>query len=168
MRVVLQRVSQASVTVEGKMISQINQGYLILLGIGQQDNEEKVKWLADKIVKLRIMADNKNKMNRSILDNQGAILVVSQFTLYANTNEGRRPSFTQAAEPTKAKKLYELFIQELKKMSKPGQILYLKSKDLPRLLKERGIIILSTSSGLMTIKEAAKKKIGGEALARIW
>ncbi len=116
MRVVLQRVSQASVTVEGKMISQINQGYLILLGIGQQDTEEKVKWLADKIVKLRIMADNKNKMNRSILDNQGAILVVSQFTLYANTNEGRRPSFTQAAEPTKAKKLYELFIQELKKL----------------------------------------------------
>src|SRR5690348_16369958 len=97
MRALLQRVSRASVTVDGQVVGQIGQGLMVLLGIGQGDSEKQVKMLADKIVQLRIFEDDEGKMNRSLLDIQGEILVVSQFTLYADTRRGRRPGFTSAA-----------------------------------------------------------------------
>lgn len=109
MRAVIQRVSRASVTVEGEVTGEIGRGLLVLLGIGQEDGEAQVKMLADKIVQLRIFEDEAGKMNRSLLDIQGEMLVVSQFTLYADTRRGRRPSFTSAAPPSLAIPLYERF-----------------------------------------------------------
>src|SRR5438034_3799655 len=109
MRALLQRVSRASVTVEGQVVGQIGQGLLVLLGIGQQDSELQVKTLADKIVYLRIFGDDEGKMNRSLLDIGGEVLVISQFTLYADTHRGRRPSFVGAAPPTLAEPLVERF-----------------------------------------------------------
>ncbi|SRR5579875_946316 len=113
MRALLQRVSHASVTVDGKVVGQIGQGLLVLLGVGQGDGEVQVKTLADKIVYLRIFGDDEGKMNRSLLDIGGEVLVVSQFTLYADTRRGRRPSFTDAASPVVAETLVEHFKEVL-------------------------------------------------------
>ncbi len=109
MRALLQRVSRASVTVDEKIVGHIGQGLLVFLGIGHEDNETKVKTLVDKIVQLRIFPDKQGKMNLSLLDIQGEVLVVSQFTLHADVSRGRRPSFTKAAPPSIAIPLYELF-----------------------------------------------------------
>ena len=109
MRALLQRVSHASVTVDEQVVGQIGQGLLVLLGVGRDDSEVQVKALADKIVYLRIFGDDEGKMNRSLLDIGGEVLVVSQFTLYADTRRGRRPSFTDAAPPVVAETLFELF-----------------------------------------------------------
>ncbi|GAC1424208.1 MAG: D-aminoacyl-tRNA deacylase [Ktedonobacteraceae bacterium] len=109
MRALLQRVSQASVTVGGQVVGQIGGGFLILLGIGQGDGEAQIKQLSDKIVHLRVFADEDGKMNRSLLDSGGQALVVSQFTLYADMHKGRRPSFIGAAAPTLADPLVERF-----------------------------------------------------------
>ena len=109
MRALLQRVSRASVTVEGQIVGHIGQGLLVLLGVGQGDSEAQVKNLADKIVYLRIFGDEAGKMNRSLLDIGGEVLVVSQFTLYADTRRGRRPSFIEAAPPALAEPLVERF-----------------------------------------------------------
>jgi len=109
MRALLQRVSHASVSVDGKVVSQIGQGLLVLLGVGQGDSEAQVKVLVDKIVYLRIFGDDEGKMNRSLLDIGGEALVVSQFTLYADMRRGRRPSFTEAAPPALAEPLVERF-----------------------------------------------------------
>jgi D-tyrosyl-tRNA(Tyr) deacylase len=105
----LQRVSHASVTVNDTIVGQIGQGLLILLGIGQDDSIVQAKALADKIVNLRIFEDEAGKMNRSLLDIHGEILAVSQFTLYADCQHGRRPGFTNAAPPSKAEPLFEQF-----------------------------------------------------------
>lgn len=109
MRALLQRVTQASVTVDNQIVGQIDQGLLILLGVGQGDGEVQIKTLVDKIVHLRIFADDEGKMNRSLLDIGGEALVVSQFTLYADTRRGRRPGFTNAAPPAAAEPLVERF-----------------------------------------------------------
>lgn len=109
MRALLQRVSRASVTVDEQIVGQIGQGLLVLLGVGQGDSEAQVKALADKIVQLRIFGDEEGKMNRSLLDIQGEVLVVSQFTLHADMRRGRRPSFINAAPPSIAEPLYERF-----------------------------------------------------------
>lgn len=109
MRALLQRVTHANVTVNGEIVGQIGPGLLILLGIGQQDGEAQVKMLTDKIVNLRIFEDDEGKMNRSVLDISGQILVVSQFTLYADVRKGRRPSFIRAAPPALAEPLVERF-----------------------------------------------------------
>jgi len=109
MRALLQRVSRASVTVDEQVVGQIGQGLLVLLGVGQDDSEVQVKTLADKIVHLRIFGDEDGKMNRSLLDIGGEVLVVSQFTLYADTRRGRRPGFTDAAPPSIAEPLVERF-----------------------------------------------------------
>ncbi|MCR4264074.1 MAG: D-aminoacyl-tRNA deacylase [Candidatus Roizmanbacteria bacterium] len=113
MRTVIQRVARASVSVDTKEVSSIGNGFLILLGIGKDDSEETIKKIAEKIIKLRIMSDENDKMNKSILDVDGEILVVSQFTLLADTSGGNRPSFINAASPDMARKLYELFVEEL-------------------------------------------------------
>lgn len=109
MRALLQRVSQASVTVDGQVVGQIGWGLLILLGVGQNDSETEVKLLSEKIAHLRIFEDEAGKMNLSLLDVGGSALVVSQFTLYADVRKGRRPSFTDAAPPTVAEPLVERF-----------------------------------------------------------
>jgi len=109
MRALIQRVSHASVTADGKVVGQIGHGLLVLLGVGQDDSEVQVKALADKIVYLRIFGDDEGKMNRSLLDIGGQVLVVSQFTLYADVRRGRRPSFTNAAPPSLAEPLVERF-----------------------------------------------------------
>ena len=109
MRALLQRVSRASVTVDERVVGQIGWGLLVLLGVGQGDSEAQVKILADKIVQLRIFGDEAGKMNRSLLDIQGEVLVISQFTLHADIRKGRRPSFIDAAPPSIAESLYERF-----------------------------------------------------------
>src|SRR5713101_2746537 len=109
MRALLQRVSRASVTVDEQVVGQIGQGLLVLLGVGQGDSEVQVKTLADKIVHLRIFGDEEGKMNRSLLDIGGEVLVVSQFTLYADVRRGRRPGFVDAAPPAVAEPLVERF-----------------------------------------------------------
>lgn len=114
MRVVIQRVSKASVTIEGKVTSEIKTGFLILLGIESEDSHEDSTWLCGKIARLRVFSDETGAMNRSILDIQGEILVVSQFTLHASTKKGNRPSFIKAARPETAIPLYQTFIQQLK------------------------------------------------------
>lgn len=114
MRVVLQRVKEAKVTVEDKVVGQIQKGIVLLVGAKIGDTEEDVKYLADKCVNLRIFEDQDQKMNLSAKDVGTEVLVVSQFTLYADTSKGRRPSFTNALEPTSAERLYLRFIEEIK------------------------------------------------------
>jgi len=109
MRVVLQCVSQGRVSVGGQTIAEIGPGIVILLGIGPQDGEEQLNYLVDKIVNLRIFEDDQGKINLSLLDIKGEAIVVSQFTLYADTRKGRRPSFTDAAPPEIARPLVEQF-----------------------------------------------------------
>ena len=113
MRAVIQRVKEASVTVDGKVIASVGKGFLILLGIETADNQDDIGWLSSKIVKLRVFGDDNGAMNNSITDVDGDILVVSQFTLHASTKKGNRPSFIKAARPEQAIPLYELFVQDL-------------------------------------------------------
>jgi D-tyrosyl-tRNA(Tyr) deacylase len=115
MRALIQRVSRASVTVENEVVGKIGEGLLVFLGIGLDDTETTVKPLVDKIVQLRIFPDQQGKMNLSLLDIEGEVLVVSQFTLHADVSRGRRPSFTKAAPPSIAIPLYELFKATCKK-----------------------------------------------------
>ena len=110
MRAVVQRVSEASVTVEGKVISYIDEGLLVLLGIEEADTEEDIEWLCNKIVNLRIFNDDNGVMNRSLLDVNGDAILVSQFTLHASTKKGNRPSYIKAAKPDVAIALYERFV----------------------------------------------------------
>ncbi|MDA8885973.1 D-aminoacyl-tRNA deacylase [Bacteroidia bacterium] len=111
MRALLQRVSEANVSVDKAIHSSINKGLLILIGIENEDSEEDIEWLVKKISQMRIFEDVDGKMNNSILDISGELLVVSQFTLHANTKKGNRPSFIKAARPEKAIPLYENFIE---------------------------------------------------------
>ena len=115
MKIVIQLVKQASVTVDEKVISEIGKGYLILLGIEAEDNQEDINWLAGKIARLRIFQDENDAMNLSVIDVNGDIIVVSQFTLQAKTKKGNRPSFIKAARPEIAIPLYESFILQLEK-----------------------------------------------------
>lgn len=112
MRAVVQRVKEAGVSVDGSLLGQIERGLVILLGVGQDDKEEDVDYLLSKIIHLRIFEDDEGKMNRSLLDIKGEMLVISQFTLYGDCRKGRRPSFVSAAGPEKAESLYEYFIAE--------------------------------------------------------
>ena len=119
MRAVIQRVKQARVRVEGEVIGEIAHGLLCFLGVGKADQEADADYLAAKIPQLRIFADAEGRFNRSLLDIGGSILVVSQFTLFADCRKGRRPSFSEAAEPEQAKKLYHRFITNLKEQKIP-------------------------------------------------
>jgi D-tyrosyl-tRNA(Tyr) deacylase len=113
MRLVLQRVKEAQVYVDGKTVGSISSGLLILIGVASSDTRKDAEYLADKVIYLRIFADAERRMNRSILEVGGSLLVVSQFTLYGDCKKGRRPSFDQAAPPEQARELYEYFVERL-------------------------------------------------------
>lgn len=117
MRVLIQRVSEASVTIEGKVKSTIEMGLLILLGIEEADDQSDIEWLCNKISKLRIFDDEQGIMNKSVMDINGGLLAISQFTLHANTKKGNRPSYIKAAKPDTAIPLYEFFLQQLSLVS---------------------------------------------------
>ncbi|KXK11657.1 MAG: D-tyrosyl-tRNA(Tyr) deacylase [Chloroflexi bacterium OLB14] len=121
MRILIQRVSQASVTVDGQVISKIGKGLLILLGIGHQDGEAEAISMSEKVAHLRVFEDAEGKTNLSILDVKGEAIVVSQFTLYANTSKGRRPSFIEAALPEVAEPLVKKFAELLQNHGVPTQ-----------------------------------------------
>ncbi|MGB5944569.1 D-aminoacyl-tRNA deacylase [Paenisporosarcina sp.] len=117
MRVVLQRSLAASVKVDGKVTGQIDKGYVLLVGLTHEDTTEDVRYVAEKVANLRLFEDEEGKMNRSIFEDGGSILSISQFTLYGDTRKGRRPSFSEAAKPDVAKPLWDLFNEELRKLN---------------------------------------------------
>ena len=114
MRVIVQRVSEAKVTVDKEVIGSINQGLLLLVGIHEEDTNDQLQWMCDKILKLRVFSDDIGKMNKSVTDIQGGILVVSQFTLYGDVKKGTRPSYIEAARPDKAEPMYNQMIDYFK------------------------------------------------------
>lgn len=119
MKALVQRVSEASVTVGGDTVGAIGPGLLVLAGFGSEDDEAQLRWMAGKVAGLRIFPDRRGDMNRSLLDVGGGILVVSQFTLHASCRKGRRPSFTDAAPPERAEVLYDLFVEMLRGCGAP-------------------------------------------------
>lgn len=119
MRAVVQRVTSCRVVVDGKVVGEIGPGLLVLLGIHTSDTVERARWLADKVVGLRIMSDEAGKINVSVADKSGAILVVSQFTLYGDCQKGRRPSFIDAARPETAEPLYQAFANAVRMQGVP-------------------------------------------------
>lgn len=121
MRAVLQRVAQAEVSVNGELVSSIGRGYLVLLGVTHDDSEPDARYIADKIASLRLFEDDAGKINLGITDIGGEVLVVSQFTLYADCRKGRRPSFTNAAPPDTADRLYQRVVELLKEAGLPVQ-----------------------------------------------
>jgi D-aminoacyl-tRNA deacylase len=122
MRALVQRVSYGKVSVEGQTISEISHGLVILLGVGHGDGESQAAWLAEKIANLRIFEDAEGKMNLSVLDVGGSVLVVSQFTLYADSQKGRRPSFVNAALPDMAEPLVEKFAEMIRQQGVPAGV----------------------------------------------
>ena len=116
MKAVIQRVKRAKVTVDGEITGEIASGVLVLLGVSNDDAESNARFLVDKIINLRIFNDTEGKMNLSLLDISGSLLVVSQFTLYSDTRKGRRPSYIDAAPPQRANELYEYFVAESRKV----------------------------------------------------
>lgn len=121
MRVVMQRVKQAAVHVDGNCVGRIDQGWLILFAVHRDDSVEDLRWLAEKCVHLRAFSDEQGKMNRSVIDVGGGMLIVSQFTLAGDCRKGRRPSFDAAAEPQIAKQFYDLFCEQVAQLGVPVQ-----------------------------------------------
>lgn len=121
MRIVLQRVSRASVTIDGEVVGRVGRGFLLLVGFREGDDEETLRWMAEKVVGLRLFNDEAGKMNLGLEDVGGGLLVVSQFTLYGDTRRGRRPSFIEAASPEIAIPLYERFVEILREIL-PGRV----------------------------------------------
>ncbi|HOB16173.1 MAG TPA: D-aminoacyl-tRNA deacylase [Defluviitoga sp.] len=113
MRAVVQRVRESSVIVNDEVVANIGKGLLVFLGIGKEDDENDIQWMSDKIVNLRIFEDNRGKMNKSLLEESGELLVVSQFTLYGDCRKGRRPSFSESASPEVAEVMYDNFLSYL-------------------------------------------------------
>lgn len=114
MKIVVQRVSEAKVTVDDEITGAIESGLLLLVGVHQNDTDEQLKWMCEKILKLRVFPDEEGKMNKSVTDVKGGILVVSQFTLYGDAKKGTRPSYIEAARPEKAEPMYEQMIEYFK------------------------------------------------------
>ena len=121
MRIVLQRVSRAKVTVDGRVTGEIGRGLLLLVGFTDGDTDDALAWMADRVAGLRVFPDDEGRMNRSVQEVDGGLLVVSQFTLYGDTRKGRRPSFVEAARPEVAIPLYERFLQMLRATGRPVQ-----------------------------------------------
>jgi D-tyrosyl-tRNA(Tyr) deacylase len=148
MRVVIQRVKSASVMVEGERISEIRQGLLIFLGVAQEDTSNDVDYLANKIANLRIFEDKAGRMNRSLLESGGEILVVSQFTLYGDCRKGRRPSFIAAAHPDKGIILYQEFIEAITKLGVPVKTGIFQAMMDVELINDGPVTIMLDSSKL--------------------
>jgi D-tyrosyl-tRNA(Tyr) deacylase len=148
MRVVIQRVKSASVMVEGERISEIRQGLLIFLGVAQEDTSDDVDYLANKIANLRIFEDKAGRMNKSILESGGEILVVSQFTLYGDCRKGRRPSFIAAAHPDKGIILYQEFIEAITKLGVPVKTGIFQAMMDVQLINDGPVTIMLDSSKL--------------------
>ncbi len=119
MKILIQRVAHAKVEVDGKTVGMIEEGVLVFVGITHSDTIVQTTWLANKLINLRIFEDSQGKINQSLIDRKGSALIISQFTLYADCSDGRRPSFTQAAPPEIAKPLYEQFVKEVRQRGIP-------------------------------------------------
>jgi D-tyrosyl-tRNA(Tyr) deacylase len=148
MRAVIQRVSTASVAVEGNVVGEIGPGLLVLLGVRSSDSETDADYLAEKISGLRIFEDKDGKMNRSLADSGGAVLAVSQFTLYGDVRRGKRPSFDDAARPERARELYEYFVAQIRRRGlrcETGQFQAMMSVSL---VNEGPVTVLLDSSKL--------------------
>jgi D-tyrosyl-tRNA(Tyr) deacylase len=148
MRAVLQRVSRAKVTVEGETVGRIGRGILVLLGVAGGDTEKDAIYLLEKTLNIRIFEDAAEKMNLSLLDVKGELLVVSQFTLYGDTRKGRRPSFIEAAPPEKANSLYELFMSEARKQIETVQTGRFQAMMSVELVNDGPVTILLDSKKL--------------------
>jgi D-aminoacyl-tRNA deacylase len=146
MRAVVQRVSRAKVRVEGQVTGEIGRGLLVLLGVGCGDSQDQAEYLADKVAGLRIFEDEHGKMNCSVSQVTGSILVVSQFTLYGDVRRGKRPSFDAAAPPEQARKLYEYFVQRLRSAGLPCETGKFQEMMSVELVNEGPVTILLDSS----------------------
>ena len=146
MRAVIQRVSEASVTIGGSVKGAIEKGVLVLLAVEEADGEEDLEWLSGKIVRLRIFDDENGVMNRSVQEAQGEVLVVSQFTLFASTRKGNRPSYSRSAAPALAGPLYERFIERIARdLGKPVQTGEFGAQMLVRLINDGPVTIIIDS-----------------------
>ena len=148
MRAVVQRVSRASVTVEQEVVGTIGQGLLVLLGVSNKDTETDARYCVEKILNLRIFEDAEGKMNLSLIDLAGELLVVSQFTLYGDTRRGRRPSFIDAAAPVEANRLYEYFVAECRQQISNVQTGQFQAMMDVELLNDGPVTILIDSEKL--------------------
>lgn len=148
MRAVLQRISRAKVTVEGETVGRIGRGILVLLGVAGSDTEKDAIYLLEKTLNIRIFEDAAGRMNLSLLDVKGELLVVSQFTLYGDTRKGRRPSFIEAAAPEKANSLYELFTSEARKQIEMVQTGRFQAMMSVELINDGPVTILLDSKKL--------------------
>jgi len=148
MRAVVQRVSRASVTVEQEVVGTIGQGLLVLLGVSNKDTETDARYCVEKILNLRIFEDAEGKMNLSLIDLEGELLVVSQFTLYGDTRRGRRPSFIDAAPPAEANRLYEYFVAECRQQISNVQTGQFQAMMDVELLNDGPVTILIDSEKL--------------------
>lgn len=151
MRAVLQRVSRARVTVNDRTTGAIGRGFLVLLGVGKDDTEADADYLADKTAGLRVFSDPADKMNRSLADIAGAVLVVSQFTLYGDCRKGRRPSFDQAAPPELARALYERYVEALRGRRVPVQTGVFQAMMEVELVNDGPVTLLLESKGNTTL-----------------
>ena len=147
MKLVIQRVKQASVTVDGEKISEIEQGLLVLCGVGDGDTEFDARYLAGKTARLRVFEDESGKMNRSVQDVGGAVLSVSQFTLYGDCNKGNRPSFIDAARPELGESLFNEYVAELLKLGSPSKTGRFGADMKVELLNDGPVTILIESTG---------------------
>ena len=145
MRAVIQRVSEASVEISDEVVGQIGAGLLVLLAVARDDERGDADYLAEKITNLRIFADDEGRMNRSLLETGGAMLVVSQFTLYGDVRRGRRPSYSDAAEPEKANELYEYFVERVRSLSVKVQTGVFQAMMKVRLVNDGPVTILLDS-----------------------
>jgi D-tyrosyl-tRNA(Tyr) deacylase len=146
MRAVVQRVSRAKVTVNAWTTGEIGMGLLVLLGVGHADTETDATYLAEKVVGLRVFEDHEGKMNRSVQDIAGSVLVVSQFTLYGDVRRGKRPSFDAAAAPDKAQRLYELFVERIRSTGLPCETGRFQEMMQVELVNEGPVTILLDSA----------------------
>lgn len=146
MKAVVQRVKKASVEVDGKIVGQIDRGLLVLLGIGKGDNTQDAQWMVDKLINLRIFEKENGKLDESLLDINGELLAVSQFTLYGDCSKGRRPSFTDAMEAKEAKGLFKLFLEKAREKVKKVESGIFQAKMDVELINEGPVTLIVNST----------------------
>ena len=148
MRAVVQRVSEASVRTNGQEVGSIGPGLVVLLGVKDTDTRQEAEWLANKIIQLRVFDDSEGKMNLSLFDVSGQLLVVSQFTLFGDTRKGNRPSFIQAARPEQARDLYQLFVEQCRSAGVPVQTGVFQAEMQVYMVNEGPVTILYDTDNL--------------------